>query len=129
MKCNRCLKEFDKPNFIETPNITHYGKELCPFCGIQIRWVPKPINKDKRIKTSKYDIYDILKFHNYNKIFCFFCLREQEQLGKRQTFQLDHIIELDKGGIDEIQNIQILCTACHKLKNWSRLYHNWHYED
>ena len=37
-----------------------------------------------------------------------------------------HIEEIDKGGKDELGNLQIICSACHKLKNWARLYTNWH---
>lgn len=30
--------------------------------------------------------------------------------------EVDHIIELAQGGTDEIENLQPLCTACHKAK-------------
>ena len=30
--------------------------------------------------------------------------------------EIDHIIELDQGGLDEIGNLQPLCTDCHKRK-------------
>jgi len=87
----------------------------------------KELNKWKRSKTSSHNIDSIMKHHNYlTKPFCFFCLKNEQQLGICETLTRDHIQELDKGGLDNIDNLQILCTACHKLKNWARLYTNWH---
>jgi 5-methylcytosine-specific restriction endonuclease McrA len=53
-------------------------------------------------------------------------LRNKNQLGEKETLTIDHIRELDKGGDDALYNMQVLCLACHKLKNWTRLYMNWH---
>ena len=30
--------------------------------------------------------------------------------------EVDHIIELDAGGTDDLENLQPLCTACHRAK-------------
>ena len=68
----------------------------------------------------------MVAFHKMESEFCFFCLRERKELGVSETMTLDHIKELDKGGVDQVENLQILCSACHKLKNWARLYLNWH---
>ena len=32
------------------------------------------------------------------------------------TFEVDHIIELQDGGLDHIDNLQVLCVACHAKK-------------
>jgi len=37
------------------------------------------------------------------------------QCGDKAT-EVDHIIELDRGGEDTIDNLQPLCTQCHKVK-------------
>ena len=112
--------------FITTPNLVHYGKLECEAHGF-IRWVPKPENEGTRMKTSKYDVPQIMKFHKYSgEAFCFFCLRKYGQLGIKETITVDHIQELSKQGKNGIENLQILCSACHKLKNWARLYMNWH---
>lgn len=60
--------------------------------------------------------------HGYEKAFCFFCGRTKEQLGKNETLTRDHIKEVNEGGKDNINNIQILFVACHKLKNWNNTY-------
>jgi hypothetical protein len=113
--------------FSETPSNVHYGRIDCLNCNRWVRWVRSPKNNErKRNGTSKYDIKDVLNFHGKTKEFCFFCLRTREQLGLHETMTIDHIEEIDKDGTDDLTNLQILCSACHKLKNWARLYMNWH---
>ena len=121
--CDKCD---GKIIFEETPNLQHYGKLVCLNCDKWFKWVNKPNGGGKRTKTSKYSIQQILGFHKKEKEFCFFCLRTKNQLGFNETITIDHIEELNKGGKDELENLQILCTACHKLKNWVYLYVNKH---
>ncbi len=104
----------------------HYGRLDCPKCKKFIKWVKNPNKEERRRKTSKYEIKDIVEYHNFEEAFCFFCLRTKEQLGEKETLTIDHIKELNEGGTNGIENLQILCSACHKLKNWCRLYVNWH---
>lgn len=123
--CDKCNGELI---FVEIPNSVHYGKEICSNCGKWFRWIKHPEKINQRTKTSRYSINQILEAKGYKEPFCFFCLRTKEQLGFNETLTIDHIVELDKGGTDNIWNLQILCIACHKLKNWIRLYFNWHFE-
>lgn len=123
MKCKYCLSE--NIDFIETPELVHYGKYMCARCKRFLEWVKNP-NTKKRNKTSHKDVGEVSEFHKMKIPVCFFCLRRKEQLGEKETLTLDHIQELNNGGEDAIFNLQILCSACHKLKNWSRLYVNWH---
>lgn len=126
-KCNKCGSYL---TFTETQTYSvHYGRLDCPKCVKWIKWVKSPEKERIRTKTSKRTIEEIIEFHNYKIPFCFFCLRKQEQLGKKETLTIDHIDELSKSKNDEIENLQILCSACHKLKNWARLYINWHYKN
>jgi len=112
--------------FKETLGLVHYGKLECEVHGF-VRWVPKPENEGMRRQTSKYNLNDIISFHKFpQEPFCFFCLRNREQLGIKETLTIDHILELSKDGENGIGNLQILCSACHKMKNWLRLYMNWH---
>ncbi len=123
-KCLWCGSKYVE--FKLTPQLTHYGRVDCPLCKKFSHWVKNPNKANVRTSTSKLSITKILEFHNIKDEVCFFCLRKRDQLGVCETLTIDHIIELDKGGLDEIGNLQILCTACHKLKNWMRLYNNWH---
>lgn len=114
--------------FYETPNLSHYGKLACEKCGKWLKWVRHPEKEEiKRPKTSNFEFKDVMKYHNQDELFCFFCLRNNDDLGYKEVMTLDHIQEIDKGGSDSVENLQILCSACHKLKNWARLYMNWHY--
>lgn len=109
----------------ETPDLPHKAKILCPQCGFR-GWQPKDKNKDKKRRGSKKKPRDVFQFHNQEEKRCFFCRRLKEELGANETFTVDHIHELDYGGKDEIENMQVLCKACHTLKNHQRLYHNRH---
>jgi len=73
----------------------------------------------KRIKTSNFKLSQIAEWHDINPIRCFFCTRTFDQLGKEETLEIEHIIQLCDGGQDKLENLQILCTACHELKNWT----------
>lgn len=125
-KCPRCSGENIK--FFETPNLTHYGKNECADCGRWIEWVSNPESNRKKnpLRKMKLDVGKVSRFHKFKTEHCFFCQRTKEQLGLCETLTVDHIEELSTGGKDEIENQQVLCTACHKLKNWTRLYMNWH---
>ena len=88
---------------------------------------PESPRTDSKRMNSK-TISEICYFHKITKEMCFFCLRNRNELGAKETLTIDHIQELDKGGEDQVWNMQILCSACHKLKNWARLYMNWHFK-
>ena len=124
--CGYCKTRIE---IIETPNLVHYAKRECPKCKKFFGWVPTPNPEGIRKRTSCHEVKKVLNFHKKEKEFCFFCLRTKEQLGVNETITRDHIEELDKGGRDEVENLQILCSACHKLINWARLYINWHLKE
>ena len=126
MKCPWCNS--DNVKFIETKQSVHYGKEHCFNCDKWVRWVKNPESaRTKNPKrTMKLSVKRVCEFHKFKTEHCFFCQREIEQLGWSETLTVDHIEELDKQGKDEIENQQVLCSACHKLKNGARLYTNWH---
>jgi len=116
----------DKLKFSLTPQLVHYGRQDCQHCGRFCSWVRNPdlpVNARGNKKSPK----KVCDFHGIvGDEICFFCLRERDQLGIKETLTVDHIQEIDKGGKDVIENMQVLCSACHKLKNWMRLYNNWH---
>ena len=112
--------------FKETPENIHYGRLDCQKCGRFIKWVGNPNKERHASSTSDKRMEQVLRYHNIKEEICFICLRNRNQLGTSETLTLDHIKELSKGGEDSIFNMQVLCTACHKLKNWARLYINWH---
>lgn len=120
MKCNRCNSENTK--FTETKNSIHYGRYDCLDCGRWITWIKNPMSTRSKNPNRKMKLFieKVCNFHNFKTNHCFFCQRTKEQLGWNETLTVDHIEELDKNGQDEIENLQVLCSACHKLKNWTR---------
>ena len=128
MKSECCQSETIEKSRPDTP---HYAQEICGKCSKHIRWVKAPENEGRRTQASKYDIERIHNHYNFvsEEPFCCWCLRTKEKLGLNETLTRDHIEEIDKGGKDELGNLQIICSACHKLKNWARLYMNWHFNE
>lgn len=110
---------------IKAADSVHHGEQKCTNCGRHIKFIPRP--RDGRGRSSAYSVKDVAEHHGYDEHRCFFCRRTRSQLGKNETLEVDHIKELEKeNGEDGLNNVQILCTPCHKLKNWMRLYNNWH---
>lgn len=122
-KCKWCGN--DRLIFKLRPDTPHYGEMRCSHCNRFCYWAKDPENEGRR-RNKKETVEKVCKFHNMKENICFLCLRREEQLGKNENLTIDHIIELNKSGEDIIQNMQVLCSACHKLKNWLRLYCNWH---
>jgi len=108
----------------KTPQKVHYAQEKCEQCGKHLKWISNP--ESNNTQSTKYTIEQVLQVKRQKRRACFFCRRTEDQLGNNQTLELDHITEKQNGGEDRAENLQILCTACHKLKNHQRLYHNFH---
>jgi len=108
------------------PDTPHYAEMFCGHCGKHCYWIKNPNSPRTTNRTSRKTTKEICDFHRFKEEGCFFCLRKRNEIGKNETLTIDHIQELDKGGEDTIENMQVLCSACHKLKNWARLYMCWH---
>lgn len=64
--------------------------------------------KNKNVKAEIWKAMAV-KFHPF-PVQCQFC-------GVKKELTLDHIIDTCAGGSDEINNIQVLCSICHIMKN------------
>ena len=64
--------------------------------------------KGKRKKGSTYNLNNIADFYN-KEIACFYCNSEE-------MLERDHVQPLYRKGIDELENLQILCNLCHNQK-------------
>lgn len=132
MNPTHCKKCGSKLNLVLTPNSIHYAALRCELNNHFEGWAKNPVSESiNSIRTpNKADISVVSSYHCMKTPICFFCLRNKNQLGKSETLTVDHIRELsttqDGENLDVVQNMQILCSACHKLKNWARLYMNWH---
>ena len=117
--CPECLS----PNLVEviSPNRGgHYGKLVCRNCNDRfIKWLPKP--KEAKTPDPRSEVSKKL-VTKYSQGFCEICLRCDRDLPKPQTLEGHHIIQVKDGGTDDNSNIQIVCTACHRLIHWQRTY-------
>lgn len=99
----------------------HYAK-LLTSDGHFVDWVQKPGSRKAR-EHSRYSLQDVMRFHGFDgEPFCFVCRRKQSELGIGESLELDHILPIREGGEDELGNLQILCSACHRLRHWMELY-------
>lgn len=93
-----------------TPNLPHYGKEVCLSCNRHLRWIPKP--EQDRVKRPAAHT-DLVR--KYSRGFCEMCGKMEADLPDRQTLEANHIIEFQDGGDPGRENVSIICTRCHKL--------------
>jgi 5-methylcytosine-specific restriction endonuclease McrA len=97
----------------------HHGKVVCSQCDRYIKWIPKPSDQkapDPRAEVSKKIV------QKYSQGFCEICLKTETQIQLPWVLEAHHIIPVEKGGGDDADNIQICCTACHRLIHWQRNY-------
>jgi hypothetical protein len=117
--CRRCDDHVDgivKPR----PDTPHAAEVRCGSCGGFIQWLKKEENKDKRDKNK----------HTPESLgidFCLLCRRTRGRLGKNETLNAHHIIEVQEGGPDVPTNIWVVCTPCHLLIHHQRTYLNDHF--
>jgi len=116
--CNQCQVKVAAIHKNESSELHGY-KLYCKICGNFVGWsgVKKEIIKDG---TRQFSSQWSAKQVGIN--FCQICLRRKEDLGKSETLEPHHIIQIKDGGLDEISNIQFLCTACHKFVHYQRIY-------
>jgi len=117
-QCPSCLST-DLSEIIEPTRGGHHGRLVCNHCNRFIKWIPKPKeekNGDPRAEVSKKLV------SQYSKGFCEICLRKHDELPSPQTLEGHHIVQVKDGGTDDRDNIQIVCTACHRWIHWQRTY-------
>lgn len=95
----------------------HYAEKRCGSCGKHLGWVPKP-DRDKSRREAKHT--DLVR--KYFRGFCDLCLITEKYLPHGEVWEAHHVLEYQNGGGAERENVWILCTACHKLVNWRRIY-------
>jgi len=119
MQCRYCSVDVE-PNFRERPDTPHYGEYLCPHCGRSLGWKAKPKN-EKKIASRPSGMPSP---SDLGIDYCQICLRLKPWLGLNETLETHHIND-DPTNNDRL-NLLVVCTACHKLIAWLRLYTNTH---
>ncbi len=107
-KCPEC----GSANLVERKKVKgpHYAQVKCKDCKRHVQWVSKPDSEKTRRPQAHRDLVK-----RYSRGYCEVCGTRKEDLPAGQAMEANHIIEFKNGGSDERENIQILCTACHKL--------------
>ena len=120
--CNNCGKEVEV-KVKERLDTVHKAEMRCSICNKWLGWLPKDKNENKR-KSQNSEVLrkQVKEFHKLDKEICFICNRNKERLNDKEVLTIDHILPLEFGGKDEIENMQILCSACHSHKNWMITY-------
>jgi 5-methylcytosine-specific restriction endonuclease McrA len=97
----------------------HHARVDCanPFCQRFVEWLPKPDNERVRRPASQRDLV-----RKYSKGYCEICLILEPYIPKGEELEAQHIIEYQDGGTNDRENIQIVCTRCHRMIHWMRTY-------
>lgn len=94
----------DTFKFVSEPDIKTFTKEQLSVLGVE------NAERHKRIsipKTTRDLVYE------RGNGFCALCGRPVS----RDEFTIDHILPLNRGGRNEIDNFQIACVTCNRIKN------------
>jgi endogenous inhibitor of DNA gyrase (YacG/DUF329 family) len=116
MPCPKC----GQPSpFKLRPDTQHHGEVRCAVHGHA--WIAKP----PELKTPRRKVNpDLFKLVSESmRDYCWDCLRSRallKSLRPTVPFQAHHIIEVKNGGLDERDNIQIVCAECHAEKHRKR---------
>jgi len=102
---------------ILTPELTHYGKLVCPVCQHFGGWVPKPESDPTKYRRPKSST------NLARKAYCELCLKSKSQLRNGRTLEGHHVRPVKYGGDNSDANIWTLCTGCHKQVEHIRTYH------
>jgi hypothetical protein len=98
--------------FNPRPDTQHWGSIRCPDHGFL--WIPKPSEdrkpKRKTNEALRKSLPEAMRSHCWN------CLRTEAHLKALRPsvcLQVHHVIEVERGGSDHQQNLQLLCAECH----------------
>lgn len=97
----------------------HYSKILCADCNAFKYWGKKP--DSEKPKSPRAEVSKTL-VQQYSRGFCEICLRPSVELPLPETLEGHHVIPVTEQGTDDRENIQIVCTACHRWIHHQRTY-------
>ena len=90
-----------------------HTEAYCVVCDSHVEFVQKGNpSKWKRRNGST----NLAKQSNW----CHMCLRHRTEIESPKTLVGHHVVEVQKGGSDNLVNVWPLCTDCHNLVHWAR---------
>lgn len=117
--CHHCGHE-GKPTATGKVDPVHGYALHCTLCSGWLGWGGKSKQlKDaegKRVETS------IWSAKRLGIDTCQYCRRTKDTLGDRERLEVHHVVPVDEGGDDKLENIWVVCTSCHKEIHHRRVY-------
>ena len=116
MPCPKCGVE---SRFKLRPDTQHYGEIRCAVHGH--RWIAKPSDQKTARRKVNPDLFELVP--EGMRDFCWTCLRNRDLLKNLRpavVLQAHHIIEVQHGGEDTRDNVQIVCAECHSAIHRTR---------
>ena len=113
--CRRCHSENVTPEYRSERD--QIGIK-CHNCNAYT-WQPKEGSKNRESKNKHLVKAKCIDY-------CEWCLRKKDNLIHPDELIGHHIIEYKDGGLgkDDLSNVLVLCTSCHRLCHWCRTYLN-----
>ena len=97
-----------------------HNQAKCNNCDTHLCFIKHTKSKNRESKHK-----ELVKESNIN--YCEWCMRTKDEIPLPGTLEAHHIVEYANGGTDDLSNILILCTACHKQCHHDRTYYG-HYK-
>lgn len=114
LPCPKCGKRIE-PEFQMGPFGPHWAKCTCKAC--RSVWFPPKPGKRKNRESRHTELV-----RRFGRGFCELCGILQARLPAGEAFEGHHVDEYHLDGEPTRENTWILCTACHRLVHWRRIY-------
>jgi len=82
-------------------------------------WAPKP--KNANVRRDLKDAKRVLEESGRPRV-CEMCLRSEQELPPLQVLEVHHMIEVQDGGTNDLDNLRWLCTDDHAYVHHRRRY-------
>jgi len=86
--------------------------EFAKHLGQETTLIKKEIKKTKRKTIGLSLRYDILKRDNFKCVLC----GDSPAKNNKCELEIDHIVPISKGGLNELLNLRTLCLKCNQGK-------------
>ena len=109
MPCPKCKQPSP---FKLRPDTQHHGEVRCAIHGHA--WIAKPAELKTPRRKVNPELFKLVP--ESMRDYCWKCLRSRtllKSLRPMLPLEAHHIIEVENGGLDERDNIQIVCKECH----------------
>ncbi len=121
--CRQCGYQ-GKPKATGKVDPVHGYALSCPSCLKWWGW--GGLSKELKDGNGQRKDVSIWSAKRLGVDLCQCCLRPQEFLGDGGRLEVHHVKPVADGGTDDLANIWVVCTACHKEIHHRRTYLNSH---